>query len=81
MFRVELGNKVGGMEKEGRVWQEMAGGNRVLCIQADVRRAPVLAKVEEHGAGSQDQGGHVQQAGRHGGRSGVVQNMQGPCMF
>ena len=54
------------MEKEGRVWQEMAGGNRVLCIQADVRRAPVLAKVGEHGAGSQDQGGHVQQAGRHG---------------
>ena len=41
----------------------------------------LLAKVEEHGAGSQDQGGHVQQAGRHGGRSGVAQNMQGPCMF
>ena len=61
--------------------QEMAGGDRVLCIQADVRRAPVLAKVEEHGTGSQDQGGHVQQAGRHGGRCGVVQSMQGPCMF
>ena len=41
----------------------------------------LLAKVEEHGAGSQDQGGHVQQAGRHRGRSGVAQNMQSPCMF
>ena len=60
------------MEKEGRVRQKVAGGDRVLGIQADVRRAPVLAKVEEHGAGSQDQGGRVQQAGRHGGRSGVV---------
>ena len=70
-----------GMEKEGRVRQETAGGNCVLCLQVDVRRAPVLAKVKEHGAGSQDQGGRVQQAGRHGGRRGVVQNMQDPCMF
>ena len=54
------------------VRQKVAGGDRVLGIQADVRRAPVLAKMEEHGAGSQDQGGRVQQAGRHGGRSGVV---------
>ena len=44
-------------------------------------RAHVLAKVEEQGVGSQDQGGHVQQAGRHGGRNDVVQNMQYPCMF
>ena len=32
-------------------------------------------------AGSQDQGGRVQQDGGHGGRSGVVENMQDLCMF
>ncbi len=72
---------MGRMEKECRVRQKVAGGDRVLGIQADVRRAHVLAKVEEQGVGSQDQGGHVQQAGRRGGRNDVVQNMQYPCMF
>ena len=69
------------MEKECRIRQKVAGGDRVLGIQADVRRAPVLTKVEEHGARSQDQGGRVQQAGRHGGRNSVVQNMQDPYVF
>ena len=68
-------------KKEGRVRQEVAGGDRALCIQADVRRALVLAQVEEHGAGSQDQGGHVQQAGRHGAGAVWSKNMQGLCMF
>ena len=53
------------MKKEGRVRQKMAGGDRVLGIQADVRRAPVLTKVQEYGAGSQNQDGHVQQTDRH----------------
>ena len=69
------------MEKESRVRQKVAGGDHVIGIQADVRRAPVLTKVEEHGVGSQDQSGRVQQAGRHGGRSGVIQNMQDRCML
>ncbi len=59
----------------------MADEDCVPCIQADVRRTPVLAKVEELGAESQNQGGHVQQADRHRNKSGVVQNMQDPYMF
>ena len=34
------------MEKEGRVRQKAADGDRVLGIQADVLRAPALAKME-----------------------------------
>ena len=60
------------------VRQEMTGE---LYLQADVWRASVLAKVEECGAGSQNQGCHVQQAGSHEGRCGIVQNMQGSCAF
>lgn len=32
--------------------------------------------MEEHDAGSQDQGGHVQQAGKYVGSGDIVQNMQ-----
>ena len=32
------------MEKEGRVRQKVAGGDRVLGIQADVRRTPYSLK-------------------------------------
>ena len=69
------------MEEEGRVRQAVASGDRVFGLQEGVRRASVFTEMKEHGAGSQDQGGRVQQAGRHGGRCGVVQNMQGPRMF
>ena len=38
-------------------------------------------KAREGGGCKQEQGGHVQQVGRHGGRNGVVQNIRDSCVL
>ena len=67
---------VPGRMKKRQVRQKVSDGDCVLCIHTDIQLAPVLAKMQEHGARSQDQGDRIQQADRHGSRNGVVQNMQ-----
>ena len=68
-----------GVEGPSWICQEMDSGDRVFFLQENVWRTPVLDKMKEHGLGGQSQGGHLQQADRHGSKGNVELNRRIQC--